>query len=383
MAGRLALLDGARTAARARRSGPACWPPDGDLVVFADADMATPPDQLPAARGGPRRRPTSRSAAGSSRTAPTCARASRGIRRLLGKAFHVARLGLGDRAGPGHPVRLQGLHAGRPPTTCSPASGSRASSSTSSSSTSPAGAATGSRSCPIHWADRRGSRMQPAARPRRCGSPGTCSGSRSSTARVGRRRRRPDRLPRRPAGQRRRCVAAALPVVAIVVFVGGDRRRSWPRRRRRWLRLPGLRRGRRRLLAGRPVYDPTLDGRRGVRDLLLPAAVRCSLVLPVRALLTPDAAVWAWTAVLLVAFVAGRRGPAGPSTTSAGGSSCWPGSSWPFLYAVKLGQVGPLLFLLLRARLALAGRDRPARGRRPPSARWSSSSRRCCSSGPA
>ena len=36
-----------RTAARARRSGPGCSPRPADLIVFADADMATPPDQLP------------------------------------------------------------------------------------------------------------------------------------------------------------------------------------------------------------------------------------------------------------------------------------------------------------------------------------------------
>ena len=37
------------------------------------------------------------------------------------------------------------------------------------------------------------------------------------------------------------------------------------------------------------------------------------------------------------------------------------GLSWPFLYAVKLGQVGPLLFLLFARRLAVARSGRAAR----------------------
>ena len=49
---------------------------------------------------------------------------------------------------------------------------------------------------------------------------------------------------------------------------------------------------------------------------------------------------------------------------SAGGSLLLAGLSFPFVYAVKLGQVGPLLFLAVRRRLALARRPDPTRRER-------------------
>ena len=61
-------------------------------------------------------------------------------------------------------------------------------------------------------------------------------------------------------------------------------------------------------------------------------------------------------------------------------SSCSPGLSWPFLYAVKLGQVGPILFLLFAAgwrgigRRSVLGVSGGARGGdQDPARRWS-----CC-----
>ena len=82
-----------------------------DLVVFADADMATPPDQLPLLIGAlvdPRRRARQPDPARRLRHA----RASQPFhRRVLGKVFHALAVGLGDGAGPRHPVRLQGLPA--------------------------------------------------------------------------------------------------------------------------------------------------------------------------------------------------------------------------------------------------------------------------------
>ncbi len=83
-----------------------------DLIVFADADMATPPDQLPLLVAAL----ADHDVALGSRIQPDGSdmRATQpGYRRLLGKAFHVARLDLGGRPGAGHPVRVQGLHAGR------------------------------------------------------------------------------------------------------------------------------------------------------------------------------------------------------------------------------------------------------------------------------
>ncbi len=93
-----------------------------DLVVFADADMATPPDQLPLLVAAL----ADHDLALGSRIQPDGSdmRASQpGYRRLLGKAFHA--LASIWAVGPvaGHAVRIQGLHSRRRPTTCSRCSG--------------------------------------------------------------------------------------------------------------------------------------------------------------------------------------------------------------------------------------------------------------------
>ena len=68
------------------------------------------------------------------------------------------------------------------------------------------------------------------------------------------------------------------------------------------------------------------------------------LILPF-GLLSATAAVWTWTALLIGSFVAGVA--ILPVTRTV---RWWivllAGLSWPFAYAVKLGQVGPILFLL-------------------------------------
>ena len=156
---------------------------DADLIVFADADMATPPDQLPLLVAALADHDVSLG----SRIQPDGSdmRATQpGYRRLLGKIFHAARVDLGRRPGPGHPVRVQGLHAGRrarpvrapadhqhrvrrradlPRPAARLPDGDRARS---------AGTTSADRGCaPV--------------RALRCGSPGTSSGSRSSTAPAG------------------------------------------------------------------------------------------------------------------------------------------------------------------------------------------------------
>ena len=119
-----------RTAARARPSAPGCS------------------RRRPTSSSSPtptwRRRPTDPAARRRARDARRRARQPDPAGRLghaqepalvsadAGQGVPPARLGLGRRPGPGHPVRLQGLHAGRPPRTCSRASRSRASCSTSS-----------------------------------------------------------------------------------------------------------------------------------------------------------------------------------------------------------------------------------------------------------
>ena len=83
-----------------------------DLIVFADADMATPPDQLPLLVAALADHDVSLG----SRIQPDGSdmRATQpGYRRLLGKVFHAARVDLGRRPGAGHAMRVQGLHPRR------------------------------------------------------------------------------------------------------------------------------------------------------------------------------------------------------------------------------------------------------------------------------
>jgi len=112
----------------------------------------------------------------------------------------------------------------------------------------------------------------------------------------------------------------------------------------------------RRLLDGQPVYDltPEVAGAFGIYFYPPPFLL---LVLPFAVLLPSASATWAWTAFLLVAFVIGVVAvPVRPTTR-------WlilllAGLMWPFLYAVKLGQVGPLLFLLFALGWRWLERDR-------------------------
>lgn len=99
----------------------------------------------------------------------------------------------------------------------------------------------------------------------------------------------------------------------------------------------------RRVLDGRPLYDPSaaVAGPQGVYLYPPPFVL---FVLPF-ALLGVGAASATWIAMSLLAFVIGVR----LLPVSAGAR--WAivllaGLSWPFVYAVKLGQVGPVLFLL-------------------------------------
>jgi alpha-1,2-mannosyltransferase len=68
------------------------------------------------------------------------------------------------------------------------------------------------------------------------------------------------------------------------------------------------------------------------------------LILPF-GLLSESTAVWTWTAILIGSFVVGT------AVLPVARTVRWwivllAGLSWPFAYAVKLGQVGPILFLL-------------------------------------
>ena len=181
----LSVLVGARTAARARRSGRDARGRRRPrrLRRRRHGDAARP---APAARRGARRRTTSRSAAGSSPTARTCARRQPRYRRLLGKAFHLlasiwvvgpvkdTQCGFkGFTRDAAHDLFARQQitqHRLRRRADLS----------------SPAGAATASRSCRSAGATgaARGCGPGPASR---CASRGTCSGSRCIHRRVARR----------------------------------------------------------------------------------------------------------------------------------------------------------------------------------------------------
>jgi len=111
----------------------------------------------------------------------------------------------------------------------------------------------------------------------------------------------------------------------------------------------------RRLLGGGPLYDLsfTAPGPNGLFDYP-PTFILA--VLPFAAALPPQAAMLAWTAMLNLAFIVGvvllpvRREVRWAVVLLAG-------TSWPYLYAVKLGQLGPLLFLAYAAAWRWA--DRP------------------------
>ena len=98
-----------------------------------------------------------------------------------------------------------------------------------------------------------------------------------------------------------------------------------------------------RLIGGGPLYDTSFQAAGGFGLFYYPPTF-APLILPFGSL-AETTAVWAWTAVLLASFVAGVA--LLPLTRTV---RWWivllAGLSWPFVYAVKLGQVGPILFLL-------------------------------------
>ena len=111
-----------------------------------------------------------------------------------------------------------------------------------------------------------------------------------------------------------------------------------------------------RLLAGRPLYDSAVDlvGAFGIYLYPPPFALA---VVPFT-ILSEEAGVWAWTAMLVGAFLAGcALLPVRPTVR-------WlvlllGGVSFPLAYAVKLGQVGPLLFLFFVVGWRSLGRPAP------------------------
>jgi hypothetical protein len=97
-----------------------------------------------------------------------------------------------------------------------------------------------------------------------------------------------------------------------------------------------------RLLDGRPLYDPNVDVAGGFAIYLYPPPF--ALVLVPFTLLPGSLGTWAWLATLMAAFLAGTAIlPVRPRVRWA--IVFLAALSWPFLYSVKLGQVGPFLYL--------------------------------------
>ena len=98
-----------------------------------------------------------------------------------------------------------------------------------------------------------------------------------------------------------------------------------------------------RLLAGQPIYDATAQ-EFGPFGLFFYPPPFLLLVMPV-ALLPQELAIWTWTVLLAAASVA-----AVAVMPIARRTFWWvlllAALSWPLLYAIKLGQVGPLALLL-------------------------------------
>ena len=98
-----------------------------------------------------------------------------------------------------------------------------------------------------------------------------------------------------------------------------------------------------RVLEGQPAYDMSFQGAGGFGLFYYPPTF-IPLVLPF-GLLPAGLATWLWIAGLIAAFLVGT------AVLPVGRATKWTvvllaGLSWPFVYAIKLGQVGQLLYLL-------------------------------------
>jgi alpha-1,2-mannosyltransferase len=97
-----------------------------------------------------------------------------------------------------------------------------------------------------------------------------------------------------------------------------------------------------RLLAGQPLYDTTIDVAVGFGVYLYPPPFALAAV-PFAVLPAP-LGLWAWLATMLTAFLAGTA--LLPVRTSVRWTIVLLAAlSLPFLYGLKLGQVGPLIYL--------------------------------------
>lgn len=158
-----------------------------------------------------------------------------------------------------------------------------------------------------------------------------------------------------------RLARAALPIVAMLSFIGGVSLTLAFAGDTLGFDFRAYHQAVERLLAGQPLYDMSFTETGGFGLFYYPPTF-APLILPLGALGTWTA-VWVWIASSIAAFVVGV------ALLPVSRSVRWwivllAGWTFPFVYAVKLGQVGPVLFLLFAigwrwldspARLGLSG----------------------------
>jgi hypothetical protein len=135
----------------------------------------------------------------------------------------------------------------------------------------------------------------------------------------------------------------ALPIVAILLFalfVGGPIAAAGDTLGHDFLAYHAAAA---RVIEGEPLYDMSFQATGGFGLFYYPPQF-LPLVLPF-GFLQPTTAVWAWMAVLLAAFFVGV-GLMPVSRAIRWWIVLLAGITWPFAFAIQLGQVGPLLFLL-------------------------------------
>ena len=184
----------------------------------------------------------------------------------------------------------------------------------------------------------------------------------------------PSAAPRQPLA------AAALPVLAICLFVLTSARSSGRPARPSATTSTPTRCAARRILDGQRLYDPAVDVAGGFAIYLYPPPFALAII-PL-ALLGGQAAIAIWTGLLIVAVLAGDRAAAGrPERALARPAPGGPRLAGRLLDQARPGRADPVP--PVRDRLALAGPARVRLGdRRSGSGRSSRSSRRCCSAGP-
>jgi hypothetical protein len=136
---------------------------------------------------------------------------------------------------------------------------------------------------------------------------------------------------------------AALPIVAILVFAGVIGATVAAAGGTLGYDFLAYHQAAVRLLHGQPLYDMGFD-MAGAFGLFFYPPTFAPLILPF-GFLSATTAVWVWTALLIVSFLAGVL-ILPVSRTVRWWIVLLAGLSWPFAYAIKLGQVGPILFLL-------------------------------------